>query len=266
MEEASTGMDESEVEQQLASSPQQLASDVIANFEYLSLTAFLISISDIWAVSALEIIIDHPKVVGDCAGTPKGKNPRVPSSPVLTTERQFCRFARIAPSPESTAVYTTQIPEGGLCLSSFLILTEGESRRVLMGRLNPDADWEEIGALDTDRVQTHSTAWMLPSSHLMVYESPQEAAMRVLREQLGIGHLELSDAKVVSEVGTPRRFPRLARHWDFEFIFRGKIVDGSTPKHDAWRELRFIDLTTDRGEIARSHDEVLESAGFSFLT
>lgn len=183
----------------------------------------------------------------------------------MTTNRQFCRFARPAPGLESNRVYTTQIPEGGLCLSSFLILTEGESQRVLMGRLDPGAPWDEIGALDADRALTHSRGWMLPSSHLMVYESPQEAAQRILREQLGVQHLELSEAKVVSEVGTPRRFPSLARHWDFEFIFRGKMALGSAPRHDAWSELRFIDLTrTGRQEVARSHDDVLESAGFSF--
>lgn len=195
-----------------------------------------------------------------------GESLAVLSSPVLTTERQFCRFVRTAPSPGSGAVYTTQIPEGGLCLSSFLILTDGDSRRVLMGHLNPAADWEEIGALDSDRAQAHSRGWMLPSSHLMVYESPQEAAMRILREQLGMVHLELCEAKVVSEVGTPKRFPGLARHWDLEFVFSGKIVGGGAQNHDAWRELRFVDpAKTYRREIARSHDEVLESAGFSFL-
>jgi ADP-ribose pyrophosphatase YjhB (NUDIX family) len=183
----------------------------------------------------------------------------------LITNRQFSRFARAAPELEGNSVYTTQIPEGGLCLSSFLVLTEGDSQRVLMGRLNPDARWDEIGALDADRVRVHSKGWMLPSSHLMLYESPQEAAQRVLREQLGIQRLELSEAKVVSEVGTPKRFATLARHWDLEFIFRGEMTDGSAPRHDAWSELRFIDLKrTRRQEIARSHDEVLESAGFSF--
>ena len=183
----------------------------------------------------------------------------------MTTNRQFSRFARPTSGLANNAVYTTQIPEGGLCLSSFLILTEGDSKRVLMGHLNPDARWDEIGALDADRVQANSTGWMLPSSHLMLLESPQEAAQRVLREQLGIERLELSEAKVVSEVGTPKRFPGLAGHWDFEFTFRGKMAGGSAPRHDAWSELRFIDLArTSRQEIARSHDEVLVGAGFSF--
>jgi ADP-ribose pyrophosphatase YjhB (NUDIX family) len=182
----------------------------------------------------------------------------------MTTDRRFCRFARTIPEHGYGAVYTTEIPEGGLCLSSFLIVTEGGGR-VLMGHLNPRAPWDDMGALDAERVRVHSKGWMLPSSHLMLFESPQEAAQRVLKEQLGMQNIKLSDPMVVAEVGTPKRFPSLPKHWDFEFIFRGKAPSGSPPEHEAWSELRYIDLKqTPRQEIARSHDEVLENAGFRF--
>ena len=181
----------------------------------------------------------------------------------MTTERRFCRFARSVPDPGYKSVYTTEIPEGGFCLSSFLIITQRDL--VLMGHLNPKAPWDRIGALDADRAEVHSKGWMLPSSHLMLFESPQEAARRVLREQLGMQNVRLSDPKVVAEVGTPKRFPSLLKHWDFEFIFFGKGPRGKGPKHEAWRELRYVDLKrTPKKEIARSHDEVLENAGFSF--
>ena len=181
----------------------------------------------------------------------------------MATERRFCRFARRVPERGLEPVYTTEIPEGGLCLSSFLVLTDVEGR-VLMGHLNPEAPWDHIGALDAGRARAHSSGWMLPSSHLMLYESPQEAAQRVLREQLGV-ELALSGPTTISEVGTPRRFPGLQRHWDFEFIFKGALPVGPPPGHEAWIELRLIDPTaTPRSEIARSHDEVLENAGFRF--
>ena len=182
----------------------------------------------------------------------------------MVTERRFCRFARAAPDHGNTSLYTTEIPEGGLCLSSFLIVTDG-SGRVLMGHLNPEAAWDRIGALDVERTKTHSKGWMLPSSHLMLLESPQEAAQRILREQLGMQGIEISEPMVVAEVGTPRRFPSLPKHWDFEFIFRTKAPGGTPPTHEAWTELRYIDPSkTPRQDIARSHDEVLENAGFSF--
>lgn len=180
---------------------------------------------------------------------------------ILATDRIFCRFAR----PSLNVASSTDIPEGGLCLSSFLLITEGDSDHVLMGHLDPSAPWDHIGALDSGRAATHSKGWMLPSSHLLLYESPQEAASRILKEQLGLDRLELSPPTVVAEVGTPRRFPTLAKHWDLEFIFRGKAPRGMSLKHDAWKELKFVDLKeVGKAAIARSHEDVLENAGFSF--
>lgn len=183
----------------------------------------------------------------------------------MATERRFCRFARTKPQYEGNPVYTLEIPEGGMCLSSFLVVTEGDSKHVLMGHLNPEAPWNHIGALDRERALAHSKGWMLPSSHLILYESPQEAAQRILREQLGMKGVELTGPAVAAEAGTPRRFPDHPKHWDFEFIFRGRARVGSLLKNEAWSELRFVDLAqTKREEVARSHDEVLENAGFRF--
>lgn len=156
-------------------------------------------------------------------------------------------------------------PEGGLCLSAFLIITDrGNANRVLMGRLNTRAPWDHIGALDASRVEVHSKGWMLPSCHLLVYESPQEAAKRILREQLEID-LSLTGPDVVSEAYTPRRFPDLPRHWDIEFIFKGELPEDRIPKPLAWSNLSFVNVNnTEKTEIARSHEDILESAGFMF--
>ena len=182
----------------------------------------------------------------------------------MPTERRFCRFARTSPEGGHAEVYTTEIPEGGFCLSSFLVVAK-EDGRVLMGHLNPKAPWDHIGALDPERARAHSGGWMLPSSHLMLFESPQDAARRILKEQLGMNGIKLSEPTVVAEVGTPRRFPSLTKHWDIEFIFRAQAPSGGPPSHEAWTELRYLDTrVTSRGEIARSHDEVLQNAGFSF--
>lgn len=156
-------------------------------------------------------------------------------------------------------------PEGGLCLSAFLVITdERNPNSVLMGHLNTKAPWDHIGALDSSRVEVHSKGWMLPSSHLLVYESPREAARRILKEQLEID-LSLTGSDVMSETYTPKRFPNLPRHWDIEFIFRGKMSADSIPKPFAWSELTFVNLdTAKRTEIARSHDDILQAAGLVF--
>lgn len=131
-----------------------------------------------------------------------------------------------------------------------------------MGRMNPEFAWDHIGALDPKRVEVHGRGWMLPSSHLIFQEGPQEGAQRILREQLEAPYLQLSGPQVVSEVHTPRRFPERPAHWDLEFIFRGEWPEAQPPKAPAWRELKFVDTrTVGKQNIARSHEDILASAG-----
>jgi len=180
----------------------------------------------------------------------------------MVTDRRFCRYNK---QIETRSFGMPDPPEGGLCLSAFLIITdERNANRVLMGRLNTKAPWDHIGALDASRVEVHSKGWMLPSCHLLVFESPQEAAKRILREQLEFD-LVLSEPDVVSEAYTPKRFPDLPRHWDIEFIFKGKMSEDHIPRPFAWSTLSFVNLNnTEKREIARSHEDILESAGFRF--
>ena len=182
----------------------------------------------------------------------------------MSTDRRFCRFY----APADTPFGMPEVPAAGLCLSAFLVITEtGHANRVLMGHLNPAAPWDHIGALDPSRTAVHSKGWMLPSSHLIVKESPRDAARRIAREQLDRTDLAFREPEVVSEVYAPRRFPEKGEHWDLEFLFRGELEASRLPHPAAWTELRFVDLdTTPRSAIARSHEDVLESAGLRFGT
>ena len=181
----------------------------------------------------------------------------------LATTRKFCRFNK----DSATALFSvTEIPASGFCLSAFVLLTgKGEPNHVLMGKLNPDADWENIGALDRSRVLVHSTGWMLPSSHLIFRESPREAANRIALEQLEMREVELRGPTVVSYVDKPRRFPEKGDHWDLEFVFNGEIPVDMVPNARAWTELKLVDLDrTSKADVARSHEDILESQGFRF--
>jgi hypothetical protein len=158
----------------------------------------------------------------------------------------------------------TEVPEGGLCLSAFLVLTAKENpKHVLMGHLNPKAPWDHIGALDQKRVERHSKGWMLPSSHLILRESPHEAGNRIVKEQLEIESLDLSpEPKVFSDVYATQWRPSV-QHWDIGFIFGGELSRSEVPKSNAWTDLRFIDTSETRiDEIARSHEDVLAYAGY----
>ncbi|MGO9645400.1 MAG: hypothetical protein ACLPY5_11710 [Candidatus Bathyarchaeia archaeon] len=181
----------------------------------------------------------------------------------MVTDRKFTRFNK---QQETMAFGMPEVPEGGLCLSAFLVITDTQNpNSVLMGNLNPKAPWDHIGALDPARIEVHSKAWMVPSSHLIVYESPHDAAKRILKEQLELDNLKLSEPIVISETYVPKRFPKMLCHWDIEFIFKGQIAKDHIPKPQAWMRLAFVNLDfTNKAEIARAHEDILESAGLVF--
>jgi hypothetical protein len=178
----------------------------------------------------------------------------------MATDRRFCRFNR---DPDTAAFSITEIPPEGLCLSAFVLVSPaGKPPQVLMGHMDPAAPWDHLGGLDPRRVKLHSKGWMLPSSHLLFREAPGEAAQRIVREQLGVASLDLTGPTVASEVYAPRRFPDRPAHWDLEFLFRGIWPNPQPPSCSAWTELRFVDTrTVGRQEIARSHEDILATAG-----
>jgi ADP-ribose pyrophosphatase YjhB (NUDIX family) len=168
----------------------------------------------------------------------------------MTTKRKFAHFKRNVAEPR-----IKEIPNGGFCISTFLIISKrGHPNHVLMGHLNRNAPWDHIGALDLDRVERHSKGWMLPSSGLIFGESPQEAAKRILEEQLGLHDQNLEGPQIYSEIYGDEE------HWDLEFLFLGERENA--PSHNAWLELKFVDLSkTHQEEIARLHEDVLAHVG-----
>ncbi len=147
------------------------------------------------------------------------------------------------------------IPAGGFCLSSFIVLSkQKDPNQVLLGRLNKDAPWNELGALDADRAQRNSQGWMLPSSHLVLHESPQDAARRILREQLRIPTQRLRGPAVFSEVyGKPP-------HWDLEFVFEGERCEIESV--ECWDRLEFVEVAgLCRSDMARWHEDILAHVG-----
>jgi len=168
----------------------------------------------------------------------------------MATERKFARFSKT-----DRPMQTREIPEGGFCLNAFIILNQtGFPNRVVMGRLDPSGPWDDIGALDLERAEANSKGWMLPSSHLVLGESPAAAAERILKEQLGVADQTLAKPRIFSE-----SYGRL-EHWDVSFLYTGERA--AIAPHPAWRELAFVDTAVARKEdIARSHEDVLAELG-----
>jgi ADP-ribose pyrophosphatase YjhB (NUDIX family) len=179
----------------------------------------------------------------------------------VATDRRFCRFSH---SPATAAFGMPEVPADGLCLCAFVVLSsEKHPSRVLLGKLNPAAPWDHLGALDPSRVVAWKDRWMLPSSHLLMLEDPRDAARRILEELVGLRARPLEGPIVTSEVYGPPRHPAAKQHWDLEFIFRGAVSEDEITPPDAWADLTFVDPSTLRpDEVARSQEDILAHAGY----
>jgi hypothetical protein len=174
-------------------------------------------------------------------------------------ERRFARFSPGTPIPPGASL----VPDAGMCLSVFLVLRSPENAdRVLMGRVNPTAEWWEKGGVDPGRLGRVGRNWMLPSRQLIFFESPGEAARVICREQLGSELPAVTGPSVFSDPsdrpGSGARDP----HWDMHFVFEGRWKTATPPSHPMWQELAFVDVPkTSRSEIARGQGDVLELVG-----
>jgi hypothetical protein len=168
----------------------------------------------------------------------------------VTTDRRFAGFIKSALPPRMNA-----LPEGGMCISAFLVISKrGEPGNVLMGRINKNAEWDHIGGLNGKRFERFASGLMLPSSHLILFETPEGAARRILREPLGIRQQALSGPLTFADTsGT-------SNHWDLGFIFTGERE--TAPSNAAWDDLRFVDVAKlKRDDIVRSQLDVLAYSG-----
>jgi ADP-ribose pyrophosphatase YjhB (NUDIX family) len=175
----------------------------------------------------------------------------------MATERRFAAFD--ATGREGLGM--KEIPKDGLCISTFLVINEtNEPRKILAGRINPNARWDHIGAVNPGRLQRTAGGWMLPASHLIMLESPLAAVNRILREQLEIDEnkAHMSSQPIVFSDVREGDEP----HWDIGFIYRGSMAENDLPKTPtAWTELKFVDFDkTPRSNFVRFHDSVIDYA------
>lgn len=172
--------------------------------------------------------------------------------------RTFARWRREA----SAGAGYSQIPADGACLSAFLLVRDpANPGRVALGSPSPDAPWEQIGGLDAVRLARIGDHLMLPSCHLMEYESPEAAALRIAIEQLERPDLEITGPLVVSEAyGRPGAE---SRHWDLHFLFGANWPSEVPLAARPWKHLAFEDpRTVPRERYARSHDDIVRMAEF----
>lgn len=175
------------------------------------------------------------------------------------------RFARYRPTEgEVAGRHMWAAPPAGLCLSVFVLVGDPKNPNlVVLGRPAPAAPWQQIGNLEPAHLESLQDRWLLPACHLVEFESPRSAAERVVREQLGLEHLELRGPEVFSETYPSRIDPESGHHWDLHFLFRGDWPRDHDLHSSAFKELRLIDTRlVGVPNLGRGHGDILMLAGY----
>ena len=151
------------------------------------------------------------------------------------------------------------VPKGGTCLSSFLVLKG--SGGILLGKMAKPEIWVEkffVGEQFAPKYAA-SNKWLLPASHLMFGERPEDAAKRVLNEQLGLKPTKLKLREVQSHLAQDTNDPEGA-HWDICFVYEGTLKGKAHPQ-EWFSELKFVKpkgITSE--DFTRGHGDVLKEA------
>ena len=152
------------------------------------------------------------------------------------------------------------VSKGGTCISAFVVLT-GKGG-VLAGKMARPDIWVEKFFVGENFAPQYAASgkWVLPASHLKFGENPEDAASRILREQLGVNGVKLTLSQVQSHLSGDPTNPDEA-HWDICLIYEGK-VKGEIPKPEWFSDLKFLKpkgLSVD--DFTRGHGEILKELG-----
>jgi len=159
------------------------------------------------------------------------------------------------------------VPPGGTCLSSFVIVSNGQ--RILVGKMDHPEIWVErflVGPAFAPRY-ADSGKYVLPARHLHWYESPFEAARSILRDQVGLGvpGNKISLADVQSYVSGDINDEKEPPHWDICFVYQAHVSKNLAAKlrRPEWfSELGFKPLRgLKQDDFTRGHGDVLQTAG-----
>jgi ADP-ribose pyrophosphatase YjhB (NUDIX family) len=152
------------------------------------------------------------------------------------------------------------VPKGGTCLSSFLVM-RGKGG-ILVGKMAKPELWIEkffVGESYAPKAVS-SGKWVLPASHLQFGENPEDAATRILTEEIQAKKTKMRLLQVQSHLSQDPNDPEAA-HWDICFV-HGGTLKGSLERPAWFAELKFVNarsLTSD--DFTRGHGDVLKKLG-----
>jgi hypothetical protein len=155
------------------------------------------------------------------------------------------------------------VPPGSICLSSFVVITDGRGG-ILAGPMDRLDIWLERFYVSPVNGPSFlaSGKLLLPASHLVWYESPLDAAERVVKEMTLIDDLPRDRLKLIdaqSHLRPSSKDPSLP-HWDICMVYRVDSYEGRLKRPEWFKEFGFrSDLKVD--DFARGHGDILEEAG-----
>jgi hypothetical protein len=177
------------------------------------------------------------------------------------------RWARIGPTKKSWLIH---VPKAGLCLSTFLVITNS-SNNILLGRPKEHEAWPKAGGLPKfhSRQLEKEGEFILPATHLLMEESPDHAARRIARKWVGYSDAKPSFREVQShlrpsdlwkaELGDKHGL----NHWDICFVYSMQAKELPSKINPWWSEMRFVPSSQiSTLNIGRGHKDVLKRAGF----
>jgi ADP-ribose pyrophosphatase YjhB (NUDIX family) len=159
------------------------------------------------------------------------------------------------------------VPPGGTCLSSFVLVSDGG--RVLVGKMAHPEIWVERFLVGPKFAPVYAASgkYVLPARHLHWYESPLDAARSVLQDQVGLDvpESEISLVDVQSHVSGDIANEKEPPHWDICFVYQthvSKNMAAKLSRPEWFSELVFEPLPGLKQEdFTRGHGDVLQAAG-----
>jgi ADP-ribose pyrophosphatase YjhB (NUDIX family) len=170
-------------------------------------------------------------------------------------------------SKTKTLFSKDNVPPGGTCLSSFVLVSDGQ--RVLVGKMAHPEIWVERFLVGPKFAPVYAASgkYVLPARHLHWYESPLEAACSVLRDQIGLDVPEskISLMDVQSHVSGDINDEKEPPHWDICFVYQTQVSRNLAEKlrrPEWYSELAFEPLgSLKQDDFTRGHGDVLQMAG-----
>lgn len=150
----------------------------------------------------------------------------------------MAKFVRYGPAPRYG------MPEAGFCAGSFVLVRDG--RKILAGIPERHRKWREqwqpnINSYRPQDQEAEFQSWRLPAAYLYEGEHPDDAARRVMRDQLRIPLRRVGQPAIYSFYDPSSWYPG-RRHYDLCFVYeaRGSARRDTPPW---WKRLEFVELT-----------------------